>query len=270
MKNKFEISIGQIEGLESGQYEYKVVLNSMEQYLYDADTFEIQGDGNLTFSVIQNNFVLGGFAIPISKLKRCSKACFPLTNPFEELDEIPDTLDGPRIQMNIKLASLYTVQECNEDNFESPLFSPKVFSRNNVLQTLQLELHKKDEIITKLEQVIDKAHSENARLQNIVDEIAENFYKFQSECKEKEETLLNDVSNTKTAIADLSNQKLKLNEEVLSLKRQIEILQYKLSLKEIASEKIEIYDIESTISKLKESENKRKELQQLLNSSTNK
>ena len=270
MKTKFEISIGDVEGLEYGPYEYKINLNTTEQYLYEADTFEIQGEGNLTFSVLQNNFALGGFTIPIHSLERCSKIWFPLSTPFEGLEEMPCITDGPRIAIGINPADLCTVQECSEYSNESPLFSPRVFPDNNLMQTLRQELQRKTEVIGELEEIVEKAHTENSRLQGIVDEIAENFYRFQNESKEKEEEEAGKTMEFKKKTIDLTNDKIKLTEEVLSLKRQIEILQCKLSLKDISSEKIEIFDTESICARLKESETKRKELQQLLNSSNTK
>lgn len=270
MENKFEITIGDVEGLEYGPYEYKVNLNTMEQYLYEADTFEIQGEGNFTFSLLQNNFALGGFTIPIASLKTTEKSWFPLSTPFEVLEHMCDFSDGPRISLSINIPNLPVVQECSEYSNESALFSPQVFSKNNILNTLRQELQRKDENIINLQEALESAYQENNKLQGIVDEIAENFYKAQSDSKEKEGKELVEKSFCKKMIVELEVDKVRLNEEVLALKRQIEILQHKLSLKEISSEKVEGFDLEQTLVKLKESEQKRKELQQLLNSSSNK
>ena len=205
MKNKFEISIGEVEGLEYGPYEYKINLNTTEQYLYEADTFEIEGEGNLTFSILQNNFALGGFTIPIYRLEKCSQRWFPLSTPFEVLEEMPCITDGPRISIGVAPANLCTVHECSEYSNESPLFSPRVFSRNNVMQTLQHELQRKTEVIGELEEIVEKAHTENSRLQGIVDEIAENFYRFQNESKEKEEDEARKTTELRKKTIDLTN-----------------------------------------------------------------
>jgi hypothetical protein len=270
MKNKFEIQIGEIEGLEFGQYEYKITLDKMEQYLYETDTFEIQGEGNFSFGVLHNNMLIGGFKIPISSLKPCSSVWFPIENPYTDLQDIPYSTESPRISMSIRSSNLFTVPECSEKSNESPIFSPRIFSRNNILQALRLELQRKDQIILELETAVDSSHNENNRLQSIVEEIAENFYRFQNETKDRLE--FNDKQNNELqqTISDLQIEKIKNTEETLMLKRQIEILHHKLSLKEITSEKIEIFDAENILNRLKDSENKRKDLQQVLNSSNNK
>lgn len=269
MKNRFEISIGEVEGLEYGNYEYKITLDTMEQFLYDTNIFELQGDGNFSFALLQNNFILGGFTIPISSLRKTPKTWFPLENPFKELMHMPNSIEGPRISFEVRPLSLNTVIEISESSKESSMFSSRILEDNTLVATLKQEIAQKNDIILGLEEVIEKTQGENLRLQNIVDDLAENFYKFQNENKERTDALIEENAGIKAQIAGHEQIKIKLTEEVASLKRTIEILQYKLSFREITSEKIEVCDLEGLMSRLKESEGKRKELQQVLNSANN-
>ena len=269
MKNKFEIHIGEIEGVEYGHYDYKITLDSTEQYLYETNTFEIQGEGIFSFGVIYNNELIGGFTIPVSKLRNISNTFFPLENPYSDLLEIPLCCDYPRVSLSIKCESLYIVHECSEYSNESLFFS-QILPKNDIFQALKQELQRKNEIIIALEKTIENHNQENSRLQGIVDDLAENFYKFQDENKEKLAKQNSENIENKEKVSKAEIEKLKLSEENLMLKRQIEILQQKMSLKDLSSDKFEVFDVEATTLKLKESESKRKELQQALNSANNK
>lgn len=68
MKYKFEISILEVQGITDGPYEYKIALDSMEQQLYDTDTFEIYGEGNFLLGIQSKDGTHSGFKIPMSAL----------------------------------------------------------------------------------------------------------------------------------------------------------------------------------------------------------
>lgn len=263
MKNRFEISIGDIEGLEYSNYEYKVILNTMEQYLYETNTFELLGDGNFSFALLSNSCTVGGFTIQIDTLSP-GQFWFPIQSPLAELASIPSSsIQGPKIMLTIKQPDLYTVQECSEYSVDS---AQQI--KLGTIKIIQQELSNKDEIIKKLESLIEKTQSENARLQHIVDELAENFYKFQAENKERAEEYLNENFELQAKMVKVEGEKLKMAEEILALRRQIELLEHRASFK--LNEKPEMTDFENFQVKLKDSENKRKELQQVLNSSNSR
>lgn len=262
MKNRFEISIGDVEGLEFANYEYRVTLNTMEQYLYETGSFEILGEGSFSFGLVSNNCTVGGFSIPIDALSP-GQVWFPIQTPFTELKSMPCSVEGPKILLTVKQPDLYTVQECSEYSADSIQFM-----KPGTIKVIQQELSNKDEIIKKLESIIEKTQSENVRLQHIVDELAENFYRFQAENKEKSEEVLNENFSLEEKLARVEGEKLKMTEEILALKRQIELSQYKNSFKQ--NERPELVDVENIQGRLKDSESKRKELQQVLNSSNSR
>ena len=255
-KNRFEITICEQQGLDPLSYSYKITMNTAEQYLYDTNSFEIFGEGIFSFSLYNESALIGGFSIPINAL---STSCqfFPISKPLAVLQSLPICDSGARIKLNIKEPDLYIVQECSEYSGDS---NPVNLSK------IRQELIQKDEIIKSMEKLIESEKQENDRLQHIVDELAENFYKFQSDHKDRVDRLLEENSKAASALVKVEQEKLALTEEVKNLKRLIESLQgqsFDITFPEIP-------EVDILSSRLRESENKRKELQQVLNSSNNK
>ena len=255
-KNRFEITICEQQGLDPLTYSFKITMNTAEQYLYDTNSFEIFGEGIFSFSMYHESTLIGGFSIPINVL---STSCqfFPISKPFVVLQSLPICDSGARIKLNIKEPDLYIVQECSEYSVDS---NPVNLSK------FRQELIQKDEIIKRLEQLIESEKQENDRLQHIVDELAENFYKFQSDHKDRVESLLEENSKNEAALGKVKQEKFDLTEELKNLKRLVESLQgqtFELTFPEVP-------EVEILSTRLRESESKRKELQQVLNSSNNK
>jgi hypothetical protein len=232
----------------------------MEQYLYDTNSFEIVGEGNFSFALLHESLIIGGFTIPIENLSKAT-TWFPITSPFSDLESLPSTSEGARVKLSIKPTDLYTVQECSEYSIESSQ-SPLNLSK------FRQELNLKDDLIKKLEKVIQDEKSENDRLQHIVDELAENFYKFQAEHKERVEDLLQENQEILEKQTKTSEENRKLSAEVLILKKTIENLQLRSSQNVFSQ--MDFGETENFNVRLRESEGKRKELQQILNSANNK
>ena len=255
-KNRFEITIHEHQELDPLTFNYKITINSSEQYLHDTNSFEIFGEGIFSLSLYTDSTLIGGFSIPISALTTTCQF-FPITNPLSILQSLPASASGGRIKLNIKEFDLYMLQEPSEYSIDSNLTN---FSK------LKQELVQKDDLMKSMEKIIESEKNENERLQHIVDELAENFFKFQSDHKDKVDQLLNENSECRTALSKALNEKLVLTEEIKSLKRLVEALQgqrFEFSFPELG-------EVEALGCRLRESESKRKELQQVLNSSNNK
>ena len=138
MKYKFEISIAEIKELGAGPFEFKIALDSMEQSLFDTDTFEIYGEGNFALGISSNDNLLGGFRIPMSCLHRVTSSWFPITSPYTDLDSLPESVSGERVLLTIlEISVLSPVQEHREVSEYSLQSTPRNFS---------LELIKTEEI----------------------------------------------------------------------------------------------------------------------------
>ena len=255
-KSRFEITICEQQELDPLPYTYKITANTSEQSLFNTNSFEILSEGIFSFSLYTENRLVGGFSIPARTLLTTCQF-FPISKPLAVLQSLPQCDSGARVKLNIKEVDLYLVQESSEDSVDSSL---TIFSR------FKQELMQKDDLIRSMEKIIEDERSENDRLQHIVDELAENFYKFQSDHKDKVDLLLAENSESRTALNKALQEKLVLTEELKNLRRLVESLRghrFELSFPEAP-------EVEAVSLRLRESETKRKELQQVLNSSNSK
>ncbi|OMJ90067.1 hypothetical protein SteCoe_7646 [Stentor coeruleus] len=254
MKFKFEISIAEIKELGSGPFEFKISLDSMEQHLYDTDTFEIYGEGNFALGILTNDEVVGGFRIPMSTLHRVSSQWFPVTSPYTDLITIPENVTGPRVFLSIiEISVLSPVQERQEISEYSIESTPRVFSPN---ESKHEDFDPKDIYTAQLSQMLDLSRKEIIELRDLLEENKKAIDQIQENSKKREEELIKQIKATHELNSRIESENSKLQAENLRVQIDIQCIRTRLGTS--------IEETEKFRDLFKDSELKRKDLQNVL------
>lgn len=254
MKFKFEISIAEIKELGSGPFEFKIALDSMEQNLYDTDTFEIYGEGSFALGILSNDELIGGFRIPMSTLHRVTSQWFPVTSPYTDLISLPENVIGPRVFLSIiEISILSPVQEHREMSEYSIESTPRVFSPN---ESKHEDFEPKDIYTAQLSQMLDLSRKEITDLRGLLEESKKFIDKTLEDCRKKEDELVKQIKSTHELNSRIESENAKLQAENLRVQIDIQCVRAKLSTSIDEADKFkDLY---------KDSEGKRKDLQNVL------
>ena len=254
MKYKFEISIAEIKDLGSGPFEFKIALDSMEQHLYDTDTFEIYGEGSFALGILTNDELTGGFRIPMSSLHKVSSHWFPITSPYTELSDLPEYVLGPRVYLSIiEITILSPVQEHREISEYSIQSTPRVFSPN---ESRHEEWEPKEIYSAQLSQMLEFSKREAAQLKCLQEESRKQFDRILEEGTRREQALIEQIRTLREGNSRIEEKNNKM--EADTIKNQIELQCIRSKNAQIMEENEKIREV------LKESEGKRRELQSSL------
>ncbi|OMJ69476.1 hypothetical protein SteCoe_32786 [Stentor coeruleus] len=254
MKFKFEISIAEIKELGLGPFEFKIALDSMEQNLYDTDTFEIYGEGSFALGILSNDELIGGFRIPMSTLHRVTSQWFPVTSPYTDLISLPENVTGPRVYLSIiEISILSPVQEHREMSEYSIESTPRVFSPN---ESKHEDFEPKDIYTAQLSQMLDLSRKEIIELRGLLEESKKFIDKTLDDSCKKEDELVKQIKSAHELNSKIESENAKLQAENLRVQIDIQCLRAKLSAS--------IDEIEKFKDLYKDSEGKRKDLQNVL------
>lgn len=251
MKYKFEISIAEIKELGAGPFEFKIALDSMEQNLYDTDTFEIYGEGNFALGILSNNELLGGFRIPMSALHRVTSSWFPVTSPYTELSALPESTQNARVYLTIlEISILSPVQEHREVSEYSIQSTPRVFSPD-ISKTEEFD---SQEIYTaQLSHLLEINRKEIFELRELYDSSKKTIEKLMDEGNKREDDLSKQINTIIETNNKLESENVRLNME--NLRVNIENQSFKANFTSMSEE------INKTRDLLKESDQNKKDLQ---------
>ena len=254
MKYKFEISIAEIKDLGSGPFEFKIALDSMEQHLYDTDTFEIYGEGSFALGILINDELIGGFRIPMSSLHKVSSHWFPITCPYAELSELQECVLGPRVYLSIiEITILSPVQEHREISEYSLQSTPRVFSPN---ESKHEEWEPKEIYSAQLSQMLEISKREAAELKALQEDSRRQFGRIVDEGARREDALINQIRALRETNSKIEEKNGKMEAE--AIKNQFELQCTRSKNTQITEENERLREA------LKESEGKRREIQNSL------
>lgn len=251
MKYKFEISIAEIKDLGPGPFEFKIALDSMEQNLYDTDTFEIYGEGNFALGILSNDELLGGFRIPMSSLHRVTSSWFPISNPYTELLSLPESVQTARVYLTIlEISILSPVQEHREVSEYSLQSTPRVFSP----EVSKIEEFDSQDIYTaQLSHLVEINRKEIFELRELYESAKKTIEKMMEEGNKREEELGKQINGIVEVNNQLEAENVRLGVE--NLKANVENQGLKGCLAEMKEEMNKVREL------FRDSEQRKKDLQ---------
>lgn len=254
MKYKFEISIAEIKDLGAGPFEFKIALDSMEQHLYDTDTFEIYGEGSFALGILVNDELIGGFRIPMNSLHKVSSHWFPATSPYSELLELPECVLGPRVYLSIiEITILSPVQEHRETSEYSMQSPPRVFSPT---EYKHCEWEAKEIYSAQLSQMLEISKKEIFGMKELQEQSRCYLDKVIQDTAKREEELVGQLKSFYENNSKIESLNANLQAEIM--KFQIENQCMKAKNLQMAEENEKLKEV------VKDSEGKRKDLQNTL------
>ncbi|CAG9332167.1 unnamed protein product [Blepharisma stoltei] len=281
MKYKFEISILEVQGLAQGPYEYKIALDSMEQRLYDTDTFEIYGQGNFSLGIYRSNGEVFGFKLPMKLLHGHKSHWFPLGCPYLELDSVEEEFSDPRVLLSItEISVLSPVIERREISEYSLPSTPEIIRtpqnqsqfdtkdqvsapvKGALMDSIQLELEQKELFCNHVKDLLYASKQEVNKLREVCEGLREQLKKCINDFEEKEKIYINELKEAKVKTICTEEKCLALEVEITKIRNQNSMLKNQISMGQIFSTNIEPkVDLACM---LRESEQKRKEIQEEL------
>lgn len=268
MKYKFEITISEVKGLGEGPFEYKISLDSMEQFLSDTDTFEIYGEGQFTLTVYVNQEEKGATCFPLQLLHKATQLKAPLSNSPQLLTELSEEAQEPYALLVIQEQTILSpVIERREASECSYFPSPEVPSphREDVYHNaLTAEMRQKDTAIAGFKSQIE---SLKARLQEMTSSYSKVYEQLQNLLEEKQQTenkLLQELKLVENRALQTQSAKEMLELEMEELRQEHSMAKQQINRLQLISDQPSTNELNDLRNKLKESEDKRIELQQAL------
>lgn len=279
MKYKFEISILEVQGIGDKQHDYKIALDSMEQQLYDTDTFEIYGQGNFYLGIFNGDKEVAGFKLPMKLLHGQSNRWFPLGLPYITLSKLENEVSLPRVFLSItEITALSPVIERRETSENSLQSSPELERsletyidvsfqqetniKSEIQEFSQLELAHIDQFCHQVKDISFTSKQEVSKLREICEGLGDQMNGSIIEFEEKEKNYISEMKRIKLKMIEAEEKNMNLEVEITKVRNQNSLLKSQISMSQIFSTNIEPKPDLSGL--LRDSEQKKRDLQEEL------